>query len=498
MSRPLSRLTLALDNNDHLNNHIPPIGRGVFFFQYLWGSEMSLISLDGQRVHFLGIGGIGVSALARLLLAQGVQVSGSDVRPSTLTEALEEEGAEVMIGQRAENLERADIVVYSTAIPATNPELVAARASGKPVLHRSELLGILVAAHQTVGITGTNGKGTVSSMLTWILEVAGERPSFYIGANCTNFMTNARITGGPRFVAELDESDGSLLNTKPLFGVLNNLEMDHLNYYKDFDHVIQVLTTFFSQLPEDGVAFFNGDDKGAMLVKDKVSQRAVVFGQARDVDYQAYEIHLGPASSEFKLKYPDDQVVEFKLNVPGSYNVENATAALAVAGELGIDHEACIEALATYEGMKNRYTVIKAGDCTLVKDYISHPTGIRKVLETARLQAAGRVRAVFKPYRYTMINYHAQNYCNAFQGADEVILTEMWEANEEPIPGVTTPWLGDEMRRHGLSVEYVAQMDQILPYLIESTKPGDTILFFGGDDLFALADQMAASKLLEA
>ena len=220
--------------------------------------------LDGKRVHFLGIGGIGVSALARLLMARGVAVSGSDVRPSTITEALTTEGAQVFIGHRAENLEGADVVVHSTAIPKDNLELAGARERGLPVLHRSELLGALVGAFYTIGVTGTNGKGTVSSMVTWILETAGKEPSFYIGAHCENLGTNARHAGDRWFVAELDESDGSLVNTAPACAVLNNLEMDHLNYYRDFDHVVEVLGTFFAQLPEGATGFFNADCASTM------------------------------------------------------------------------------------------------------------------------------------------------------------------------------------------------------------------------------------------
>ena len=447
--------------------------------------------LDGKRVHFLGIGGIGVSALARLLLARGVAVSGSDVRPSSITEALVGEGAQVFIGHCADNLEGADLVVHSTAIPKDNPELVAARSRGLPVLHRSELLGALVGAFTTVGVTGTNGKGTVSSMVTWILETAGLEPSFYIGAHCENLGTNARHAGAGWFVAELDESDGSLVNTAPSYAVLNNLEMDHLNYYRDFDHVVEVLGAFFAQLPEGATGFFNADCPGARMVARDAPVHRVLFGESADADVRLVDVTVGPQGSTFTLALADGGVEEFTLSVPGRYNVENAVAAAAVAHTLGISAEVIREGLAGYRGMANRYTVLTAGEHRVVKDYISHPTGIRKVLDTARLSAPGRVRAVFKPYRYTMINYHAENYRDAFAAADEVVLTEMWEADEEPIPGVTTPWLAEVMRAGGQVVEYIPEMDGILPYLERSLGPAETVIFFGGDDLFALAEDFA-------
>ncbi len=452
---------------------------------------MDLKALQEQRVHFLGIGGIGVSALARLLMARGIAVSGSDVRSSSITEALAAEGAAVTIGHRAENINGADLVVYSTAIPADNVELAAARDAGLPVHHRSVLLGALVDAFTTIGVTGTNGKGTVSSMLTWILETAGMRPSFYIGAHCENLGTNARCAGDEWFVAELDESDGSLVNTAPVYAVLNNLEMDHLNYYRDFDHVIEVLGAFFASLPEGATGFFNADCEGACLVARDAPVRRILFGESAAADFRLMDDETGPTGSTFCVAPPDGKLECYELKVPGRYNVENAVAAIAVARTLGVLTVTIREALASYRGMANRYTVLQAGDHQVIKDYISHPTGIRKVLETARISAKGRVRAVFKPYRYTMINYHAENYRDAFAGADAVVLTEMWEADEEPIPGVTTSWLAEVMRAGGQDVEYVPDMDGILAYLEQTLTPGETVIFFGGDDLFALAEDFA-------
>ena len=328
-------------------------------------------------------------------------------------------------------------------------------------------------------------------MLTWILETAGLQPSFYIGAHCENLGTNARHAGDEWFVAELDESDGSLVNTAPAYAVLNNLEMDHLNYYRDFDHVIKVLCAFFAALPEGATGFFNADCEGACLVARDAPVRRILFGESAAADFRLMDDEIGPAGSTFSVALPGGEVERYELKVPGRYNVENAVAALAVARTLGVPAEAIREGLAGYRGMANRYTVLQAGDHQVIKDYISHPTGIRKVLETARLSATGRVRAVFKPYRYTMINYHADNYRDAFAGADAVVLTEMWEADEEPIPGVSTPWLAEVMRARGQDVEYVPDMAGILTYLKGTLTPGETVIFFGGDDLFALAEDFA-------
>jgi UDP-N-acetylmuramate--alanine ligase len=456
---------------------------------------MGLSELGGKKVHFLGIGGIGVSALARILMVGGAVVSGSDVRESSLTRALEKEGARVCIGHCAANIAGVDLVVYSTAVRPDNAELAAARAAGIPVLHRSELLGRLVSEHRSIGVTGTNGKGTVSSMVAACLEAADLNPSFYIGAQCLDFGTNARYTGSEWFVAELDESDGTVCNSRPLFAVLNNLEMDHLNYYRDFAHVVATLQGFFEGLPAGALGVFNGDDEGCRQVAELWSGRKVFFGAGAGVDYRMTDLKLGATGSTFTLVSPRDGKLALALRVPGSYNCENAAAAAAVCLEAGVPAEAVVRGLGTYAGLQNRYTLVEAGSVRLVKDYISHPTGIRKVLETARLSGTGRLRAVFKPYRYTMINYHAENYAEAFRGADEVVVTEMWEADEAPIPGVTTPWLTQIIGRETGAAVYIKDMEGIIPYLRRTHVPGETIVFFGGDDLFDLADHFWTAGL---
>ena len=251
----------------------------------------TLKALKEQRVHLLGIGGIGVSALARMLVANGVAVSGCDVRESTLTRALREEGVEVAIGHSVDHIAANDVIVYSTAVPRDNLELAAARTSGKPVLHRSEILGLLVGAHDTVGVTGTNGKGTVCTMVTWILQQANLDPAFYIGGLSPNLGTNARETGSRYMVAELDESDGSLVNTRPKYALINNVELDHLNYYNSIGEVVATLTRFCKGLPEGHRVFINGDDEGARRVAEQLPPASVItFGSDPGLDYH-YELN---------------------------------------------------------------------------------------------------------------------------------------------------------------------------------------------------------------
>ena len=457
---------------------------------------MKLEDLKGQSLHLLGIGGIGVSALARMLAANGLQVTGCDVRASSLTRALQEEGIEVSIGHAPEHIENNDVVVFSTAVPQDNAELVAARTSGKPLLHRSHLLGMLVDAHETIGVTGTNGKGTVCAMTTWILEQASLQPSFYIGGLCPNLGTNARETGGRYMVAELDESDGSLLNTHPQHAVINNVELDHLNYYQSLEEVVQTLHKFCRALPPDAQCYINRDDPGSMMVAGGLEGRNIkFFGQHPEADFQYEIIAIGDTNSQFRCWHRASSgeralFGDFELSVPGSYNIENAIAAIAVAASLGVEPTTIRTALKTFNGLENRYTVCRSGGRQIIKDYMSHPSGMRKVLATARLGKPRRLTAVFKPYRYTMIKYHAQNYADALATADEVIITRMWAGGEEPIPGVDTGWLVDQLAEAGLQVCYIPDMEAIADHYKAASSTGDCAVFFGGNDLFDIADEL--------
>ena len=444
-----------------------------------------------RHAHMIGIGGIGVSAVARLLLARGMKVSGSDVRESSITRALATEGAAVTIGHRADNLSGADLVVRSTAVPDANPELVAAYARGIAVVHRSVVLDALMDGRWTIGVTGTNGKGSVSALVSWLLDAAGLKPSFAIGAMLLNFATNARAGAGRHFVCELDESDGSFANTRPDRLVINNLEADHLNYYKDLDGLLKTFTDYLGGPLAPRHVHANGDDVNLAAVVERTGRPVITFGVGERCRYRLTAIEPAGLRSMFRLHGPDGDLGWFELGLPGEYNVMNAAAAMSVALEEGVGVETARTALPAFEGLENRFTLRRAGGCLLVKDYISHPTGIRAVIAGARAFAPGRIVAVFKPYRFTMIHYLQDEYRVAFTGADLTFVTEMYTAGEVPIPGVDTGWLCDKIRSAGSEVCYVPAMDDLPTAIRARLRPGDTLLFFGGDDLFQLADRFA-------
>ncbi len=440
-----------------------------------------------NRIHMLGIGGIGVSGVARILAVNGFEVSGSDVRESSLTTALRDEGLTVTIGHDPKNIEGAELIVLSTAIPDTNVELIAAKQAGMNIVHRSEILSAISERYKTIGVTGTHGKGTVSSMIAWMLECAGKDPGFVIGGMLNNFKTNARPGGGEWMVIEIDESDGSHLNFKPNYAICNFLEADHLNYYDDLDDIKNTMCTFIDQNDRLFEAFANFDCEGNRDLSTMTKERLTGYGIENHSEFTA-KIISETLPIRFEAFRRETSLGEFELNIPAVYNIVNAMAAISVGVRIGLDIKDIQKALATFEGIENRFTVVKGGGVTVVKDYVSHPTCMRKVLETAVHLDSGRVISVFKPYRYTLIKYLQDEYATAFIGSDEVVLTTMYAAEEDPIPGIDTEFFVNKIREGGLKVTFIPDQKEINAYLLETVHPDDKVLFFGGDDFFRMAD----------
>lgn len=450
-----------------------------------------MIPPTGSLLHFIGIGGIGVSAVARLALSQGYGVRGSDVRASSLTDTMAGLGADVRIGHDARHLDGVDAVVYSTAIPDSNVELVAARERGMPLLHRSELLAAFVEATESVGVTGTHGKGTVSAMIAHILVEAGLEPGWIIGGIPMNYGRNAEGGAGKILVAEVDESDGSHCNVRPRVLVCNYLEADHLNYYRDLEDIIATMARAIETNPRLERLWVNGDCAGNRRLIDRLGRSVGTYGMESPCDVQGTLVSTGPEGIAFDVQAQGEALGRFTLGVPGTYNVVNALAAIAVTRASGVDPEVQRRALATFRGLENRFTVRRAGGRTLVKDYNSHPTAMRKVLAFGREMGGSRIISVFKPYRYTLIHYLQDEYATAFAGSEEVVITRMYAAEEDPIPGVDTAFFVRLLERGGQQVRYIENENDIVPWLDRNTTRGDLIFFFGGDDFFRMADAWA-------
>ena len=451
---------------------------------------------NDQVWHFVGIGGVGVSAVARVLHQQGVRVQGSDVRESQLTLGLRALGIPVMIGHRAENIAGADVVVHSTAVREDNIERVAARATNTREAHRSETLGLCLEGRESVGITGTHGKGTVSAMITHILVEAGLDPTFLIGGILNNYGTNARAGQGPHAVAEVDESDGSHLNLMPHHVVVNNIEVDHLNYYSGLDDIVTTMARFVEGNTCLRTLALNWDDAGARSLGEALTVPFLRYGTGDGaLDYAARDIEDLGDRVRFTAWVGGHALGPITLPIPGAYNADNAAGAIAIAmGALKLPFAVVQRALDTYRGLENRFTVRRAGGLTLVKDYISHPTGMRRVLESARKIEHSRIWCVFKPYRFTLMRYHGEEYAEAFRGADDVVITKMYAAEERPIDGIDTPWFVDVLRTAGNRVHYVEENADVVPFLEGQVQPGDMVIFFGGDDFFRMADAWADAR----
>ncbi len=446
-----------------------------------------------RTYHFVGIGGIGVSAVARVLHQQGVAVQGSDVRESAITEALREMGIPVTIGHAKANIDGADVVVHSTAVPHDNLERVAAREQGKPEAHRSDMLGLALSDRISVGVTGTHGKGTVSAMITHCLVTAGLDPTFLIGGMLNNYGTNARVGQGRHAVAEVDESDRSHLNLRPRHVVVNNIEVDHLNFYSGLDDIIGTMAEFIEKNPALESLALNWDCPGVRQLAERIERPYMRYGTVDGpLDFAARAVEDHGDAVSFDAWRGGARLGRIRLPIPGNYNADNAAGAMAIAmGSLGLPFETVKAALDTYRGLENRFTVRRAGGLTIVKDYISHPTGMRRVLQSAKLMPHERIWCVFKPYRFTLMRYHGEEYAEAMSAADDLVITRMYAAEERPLDGIDTPWFCDVLRKGGNTVHYVEENPAVVPYLDGRAKPGDMVVFFGGDDFFRMADAWA-------
>lgn len=447
--------------------------------------------------HLVGIGGIGVSGVARLLHAAGLQVQGSDVRESQLTIALREAGIPVYIGHDARHVQGVGCLITSTAVPPSNPEVQAAQRAHLPILHRSQALGWLLGQHLSIGIIGTHGKGTVSSAVTWLLDQAGWNPGFVIGGLLQNYGINARApgknpVGQSWLVAEVDESDGSLVNSKPEVAILNNLELDHLNYYPSWDKLQDTILQFFYHNDRLELLVINADDPGCQRILAALQPgkfRVVTFGFSnQQAEFCGSDLQGKRMAGSFEVARSGQPLGRVDISLPGAYNASNLLGAMATVLCLGVPFARLQQAAPAFAGLENRFTLVDAAGVEVVKDYISHPTGIQRVLEAARAQADGPVIAVFKPYRFTMIHYLMDDYQKAFADADRVLVTELYTAGEVPIAGTDVHVLCDRIRQVVPDVSYVHDLQDIPAWLQSEVHAPATVLFFGGDDLFRTAD----------
>lgn len=435
------------------------------------------------RVHFIGIGGVGMSAVARIMVARGVAVSGSDAKDLPVMADLAAAGARIAVGYDPANLGDAQTVIAGSAIRPDNPELAAARAAGLPVLHRSEGLAATMADDTAVTVAGTHGKSTTTSMITVLLRGAGLDPSFAIGANIPALGVNAAHGQSGIFVAEADESDGSFLNYRPQIAVVTNVEPDHLDHYGTAEAVYASFDRFTELLPADGVLVACADDEGARALAERTrargNTRVVLYGTADDAQVRLQDD--GPGRVRMVTPAGGFAV---DLQVPGRHNALNAAAAFAVALELGVTPDAAAAALADFAGASRRFEFKGAGRGVRVyDDYAHHPTEVRAALSAARAVAGEhRVHVLFQPHLFSRTREFAREFADALNAADTALVLEIYPAREDPIPGVTSALIAEHLTAGG---RLVGPDGDAVSAVLAAAAPGDIILTAGAGDVTA-------------
>jgi UDP-N-acetylmuramate--alanine ligase len=451
--------------------------------------------LQSKKIHFIGIGGAGMSGIARIMLAQGLSISGSDVKESTVTQNLATLGATIKIGHGAENVEGVDLIVLSTAIAQDNPEIVAAEKLGIPRISRAQALAILMAGKRSVAVAGTHGKTTTTSMLTVALQSAGLNPSFAIGGMINASGTNAYSGSGDIFVAEADESDGSFLAYKPLGAIITNIELDHVDHFSDLESIYALFEEFVDSIQAGGFLIACGDDPGVQELLRRVIRTDLTISTygVGNHDWQISREFLSPNSSVARLTHTGKVVGDLELHVPGAHNVLNAAAALAAGSALGISSASMLDGLATFTGSRRRFELKAEVDgIRIIDDYGHHPTEIRVTLETARRYVGdGKIYVIFQPHRYSRTQAFAREFAEALDLADEIYLLEVYAASEQPIPGVSSLLIASQM--NPAKVHFEPSMIEVVEAVVQKAAKGDVVMTLGAGDVSSLAPVIVKS-----
>ena len=445
---------------------------------------------SGLRVHFIGIGGSGMSGIAKVMAARGAIVSGSDIQESGTLEALRTIGISVSVGHAASHIEGADLIVRSSAITEENPELAAAMNSGKPLLGRAEALSRLLVDKKSVAVAGTHGKTTTTSMLTVALQGCGLDPSFAIGASIRNSGTNAHHGSGEIFVVEADESDGSFTSYKPFGAIITNIELDHVDNFENLESIDELFYKFVETVSSTLVAC--SDDPGVRRLLGRLDQASnqleiVTYGTEGDPDLFIDRIYLGSRESSARLVFRGRVWGDLQLSIPGRHNLLNAAAAIAMGERLGAPMGPLLAGLAKFTGARRRFEIRgSANGVTVIDDYGHHPTEIKATLETARnFVGSGRVLVIFQPHRFSRTRAFAPEFAQELAKADHTYLLEVYPAGESPIAGISSLSIASRMPKD--SVTYEPSMPEVISRVIQSAKPGDLILTLGAGDVSSLA-----------
>jgi UDP-N-acetylmuramate--alanine ligase len=442
--------------------------------------------------HFIGIGGIGMSGIAQLMLRSGVRVSGSDLKENRATQELKQLGAQIYIGHRPENIEGAKLVVYSSAVKEDNLEIVEARKRGIILMKRAEALARLMQDKTVITVAGSHGKTTTTSLVSYLLIEAWLSPTVAIGGILKNIDNNACLGRGRYFVAEADESDGSFLYYSPVYSIVTNIDREHLDYYVDFDSEIAAFNKFINKTDKEGCLFACCDDENLNKIFSDYNGRKVSFGLSPCADIYPQDIKLYGLHSEFNCIYKGKSIGRFNLALGGKHNISNALSVIALGLELGIDLSFTKKTLEQYKGAGRRLEVkFNSGDITVIDDYAHHPTEIRATLSAVKALTHKRLICAFQPHRYTRTKLLLDEFASSFNDADCIIITDIYPASEAPIPGVTGELLYNKIKDCYADKKVVfLPKGGIKEYVLKELIGGDIFLTLGAGDIVKVNDEL--------
>lgn len=449
-------------------------------------------------VHFIGIGGAGMGGIAEVMINEGYLVSGSDIREGTMTRRLAEKGAKIAIGHQKENVEHADVVVVSSAIDLTNPEIIAAKKARVPVIPRAEMLAELMRFRHGIAISGTHGKTTTTSLIASILAHAELDPTFVIGGLLNSAGTNARLGKSRYLVAEADESDASFLHLQPMISVVTNIEADHMDTYSgDFSKMEDAYVDFLHNLPFYGVAVICIDDRGVKGILDRIGRRYISYGFAEEADVRATHISYGFNQSQFEVSHPFGSPFTVTLSMAGSHNILNALAAISVALEEGVAPQAISEALSQFAGIGRRFEILGEFECegkqlTLLDDYGHHPSEVDATIKAARKNWPDKKLVMtYQPHRYTRTRDLYEDFVDVLSKVDVLLLLEVYSAGEDPIDGADSRSLCRSIRLRGkIDPIYVSNPSDLIHTVCDVIRDGDVLLTQGAGNIGRLAKEL--------
>ena len=446
-----------------------------------------------KHYHLIGIGGIGMSGIAQLLLSCGHKVSGSDLKDNSITNLLKTLGADIHIGHSSANISNAQTVVYSSAIKDDNPEIIEAKRLKIPLIMRAQALSELMSNKKVVTVAGSHGKTTTTSLVSYLLLEAGLMPTVAIGGILMNIDTNACFGSGSYFVAEADESDGSFLYYNPTYSIITNIDREHLDYYKTFDKEIDAFSQFLNRTDKDGCAFICDDDLNLKSILKDYKNKYILFGLKESADIFPKNIILKDLTSEFDCFFNKKFVDRFKLSLGGEHNISNALSVIAFGLTVGIDLKFIKHALANYKGTKRRLEVKFANQrVKIIDDYAHHPTEIQATLRAAKNLNSKRIIAIFQPHRYTRTQLLMDEFSRSFSNADYLIVTDIYPASEPAIEGVSAMALVDKIKKVNprMQVCFLAK-DKIIEHVLSILRPEDLVITLGAGDIVRLSDELS-------